>query len=400
MSLGQGAGCERVPLTAPTKSIIQLFTTAPSAPLNGSVGLVATVTEEAGTPVQNGTLVSFTTTLGRIDPAEARTENGKATATLIAGNQSGVATVTAFSGGATGPGTGDTPGPAGATVSIPIGAAAVGSVVVRADPASIPPGGTAQIVAQVQDAGGNLMAGVPVTFSTTAGSLQAGVVATDANGEARTSLTTSVEATVTARAGVTSGDTAAPTGTVVVTVAALPSIAITASPDPAIAGQPVTFSISVTLAGGGNPVRSVRIEFGDGDFEDLGAVTGSTSASHVYNNDGSKTVKVTVTDTAGQQTSQSLVIIVQPQGPVAVVLAASPSNPSVNAIVTFTATVTPITVAVVRYEWSFGDGTTRVTTGATTTKAYSSVGTKHAQVTVTASDGSTGVGAADVVVSP
>ena len=90
--------CDKVPLLAPTGSVISLFPAASSVPLNGTVEIVATVIENgvastpttststgtgttgtgtttpttpttstragAGTPVQNGTLVSFTTTLG------------------------------------------------------------------------------------------------------------------------------------------------------------------------------------------------------------------------------------------------------------------------------------------------------------------------------------------------
>jgi PKD repeat protein len=391
--------CDRVPLTAPTESTIQLFSTAPSVPLNGSIDLVATITEQAGTPVHNGTLVTFTTTLGRIEPSETRTENGKATVKLVAGSQSGVAHVTALSGAATGQSSGDDTSTAGASVDVPIGAAAVGSIVLRAEPASIAPGGTAQIIAAVLDAGGNTMAGVPVAFTSTAGQLQAGLVNTNTQGEARTSLTTNVDATVTARAGVASGDTTAPSDEVTVTVAALPVITLSASPEAPSVGQPVTFTITVAPAVGGNPVTSVRIEFGDGDSANLGAVSGQTTASHTYDDDGSRTVRVTVTDAAGQQTAQALVITVSPGAPVSVVLGFDPAAPKVNQSVTFTATVGEGVVAE-RFDWVFGDGTTRTTTGNETTKAYTSTGIKRAKVTVTATDGSTGTGAADVVISP
>ena len=115
-----GGGCTRMPLTAPTKSTIQL-SAAPTVPLNGSVDVVATVIEGSGTPVQDGTLVSFTATLGHVEPSEARTDNGKVTVSFVAGTQSGMATVTALSGAATGPaaGTGsDATAPLGATVNI------------------------------------------------------------------------------------------------------------------------------------------------------------------------------------------------------------------------------------------------------------------------------------------
>ena len=99
VSVIAGGSCTQMPLTAPTESTIQVFSTASTVPLNGTADIVATVTEPSGTLVQNGTLVTFTATLGRLDSAEARTENGKVTVRFIAGNQSGTATVTALSGG-------------------------------------------------------------------------------------------------------------------------------------------------------------------------------------------------------------------------------------------------------------------------------------------------------------
>ncbi len=378
------SACDRVPLTAPSQSTIELFATAPSVPANGAIDLVATVTEQAGTPVQNGTLVSFTSTLGHVNPSEARTSNGKVTVQLVSDGQSGTATVTAFSGGA-----------AKATLDVPVGAGAADSIVVRAEPASVPStGGTVQIIAQVRDAAGNALSGVPVTFTATVGRIQHATVTTDASGEARTGFTTNAKATVTARAGAQSAD-------LVVDIAALPTITITPTPAAPTAGQAVTFSIAVDASSAANPVKNVRIDFGDGDFEDLGPLAGTTSVAHVYGNDGTKTVTVTVTDTAGQQSSQVLVLDVLPKTPLAVNLAYTPAAPSVDQVVTFTATATTGTgVSVERYDWTFGDGSTRTTTGNQATKIYNAAGTFHAKVKATATDGSTGTSAADIIVAP
>ena len=307
------AACDRVPLTAPTESTIQLFSTAPSVPLNGSIDLVATITEKAGTPVPDGTLVSFVTTLGRVDPSETRTTNGKATTKLMAGTQSGTATVTAFSGAATG-GSGDNT-TAGASVEVAIGAAAAATVTVRAEPASVPQsGGSVRIIAQVLDASGNLLSGIPVTFSTTAGQLSSSSAITDANGDGRVTLTTSTEATVTARAGGAEAATVDVSVTVIVVPTIGLSVAGTAQP---IVDVPVTFNISVAVPEGGNPVTDMQIEYGDGDEDDLaisaqpGGPEGQITAMHIYGSAGDFTVRVTVTDTANQTTSQSIVITVQ-----------------------------------------------------------------------------------------
>ena len=80
--------CDKVPLMAPTGSAVTLSANSSTVPTNGTVGLTAFVVESSGTPVQNGTSVSFTTSLGTITPAEAQTTNGVAVATFNAGANS------------------------------------------------------------------------------------------------------------------------------------------------------------------------------------------------------------------------------------------------------------------------------------------------------------------------
>ena len=376
--------CDRVPLTAPTESSIQLFANGASVPLNGSVDIVATVVEQAGTPVQNGTVVTFTTTLGVVQPAEARTSSGKVTVKLSADGRSGTAVVTAFSGGATSD-----------ALELPIGAAAAETILVRAEPGGVPPGGgSVQVIAQVRDASGDPLSGVPETFTASSGELSPATAATNGSGEARTTLTTAAESTVTATAGGQSGE-------VTVGIGVLPTITLSASPTTPVTGQPVAFTVGVTLPPGSSPVQNVRISFGDGDSENLGAVTGTTTASHVYDDEGSYRVTVRVTDAAGEETSQSLVINVALGAPIAVNLTYTPEAPAVNQTVTFTAAVTlPGGVSAQRYDWTFGDGTSRTTTGNQTTKAYGSSGVKTVRVTVRGSDGTTGAAQADITVSP
>src|SRR5437867_918834 len=93
--------CSKVPLMAPTGSSITLIATATALPINGTTDLIAQLLEQAGTPPQDGTVVTFTTTLGSIDPPEARTSGGRVTVKFRAGATSGTATISAISGGAT-----------------------------------------------------------------------------------------------------------------------------------------------------------------------------------------------------------------------------------------------------------------------------------------------------------
>lgn len=110
--------CEKVPLLAPSGSAITLTaassttadqevpigvlvleakaTTPPANPQQGGNNN-ATPTTGGGTPVHDGTLVTFTVTGGTIAPPEARTVNGRVVVTFIP-EAVGKFTVTAKSG--------------------------------------------------------------------------------------------------------------------------------------------------------------------------------------------------------------------------------------------------------------------------------------------------------------
>src|SRR5262245_61054339 len=170
------AACQRVPLLAPSGSVITLTSSATVLPFNGSTVIQAQVIEAAGTPPHSGTHITFTTSLGTIQPADAETDtSGIAKVTFLAGPQSGTATITAISGGASVSATG--------AVKILVGAAAVGRVNVAASPASVPAaGGTTTITASVLDVNGNILPNVPVSFSATTGTLSATGANTDTSG--------------------------------------------------------------------------------------------------------------------------------------------------------------------------------------------------------------------------
>ena len=379
------AACDKVPLTAPTESTIQLFATATSVSPSGSTDIVATVTEQGGTAVQNGTLVSFTTTLGRIEPSEARTSNGKVTVKFTADGRSGLARITAFSGGAA------TEEP----LELAIGSAAAETVTLRAEPARLPAnGGSTQVIALVRDLAGNTMPGVAVAFSATAGTLSPGVATSDTNGEARTTLTSGRETTVTASVG-------SKTATLTLPVDVVPSVTITA-PSTIVEDQPATFVLTVSSASGALPITQAQMDFGDGNSESLGALpAGTTSVSHVYRSDGTFTVTLTLTDAGGAVSTQRTVVVVSPTVPIGVSLTYTPAAPTVNQAVTFTATTTvPTGVSIERYRWTFGDGTSSETTGNTRTKVYTSSGTRKVRVVVTATNGQEGQAEADIVISP
>jgi len=301
--------CDTMPLTAPSGSALTISAGSTLVPTGGTTEIRAFVVEASGTAVQNGTTVHFSTNLGRVDPIDALTTNGYAVTTFMAGDSSGVADVSATSGGtgATTPSTGNgsgTPTPSttnGNVVRITVGGAAATVVVLNASPSNVPPiGGTVTMVAAVLDANGNRLRNLPVTFSSDRGTLSATVANTDSNGEARVQLTTNQETIVTARAGAA---TAAATFTVRVDDNIKVELA-----NPTI-GPANPLQLKVTPARG-TPVVNVTVDFGDGDATNLGAITGETFVTHRYQSGGTYPIRATQLNANGSTNTATLVVIV------------------------------------------------------------------------------------------
>ena len=78
--------CQKVPLLAPSGSTITLTSSATALPVNGTADIIAQVIEAAGTPPHSGTLVTFTTNLGSVQPSEAETDlSGRVVVKYVAG---------------------------------------------------------------------------------------------------------------------------------------------------------------------------------------------------------------------------------------------------------------------------------------------------------------------------
>lgn len=214
--------CDSAPFVAPSGSAITLVASPGSVPTNGASDITAIVVEGAqgagtddeagsvvpgsGTLVHNGTEVFFTTTLGRIEPAEAKTTSGRATVRLFGDGRSGTAIVRATSGGAT------------STIEVDIGAATATRIALTATPQALEAGGgTSLITARVEDQQGNPVQDVLVSFTTTRGTVAPSSDLSNQQGIATTTLSTTAEAVVTATSG---GSASSLTGSVTVTVAA------------------------------------------------------------------------------------------------------------------------------------------------------------------------------------
>lgn len=352
--------CDRVPLTAPTASTINVSVDQTTLPLNGQATVRAVIIEAGGTPVHNGTQVTFATTLGSFLPPTATTVDGLATTIFMAGGISGSTKINAYSGGAsTGSGNASSGG-----VTVLIGAAAAKSLAVSATPSSVSQsGGTVTIAALVMDESGNPLPGVNVTFSSDTGQVAPTAALSDANGFARTQLTTTQTAKVTATAGAATKD-------VTVTVSAAPTVTISDPlPSPAVAGQPVTFTVTTT-SGNSTAARQVQtldVSFGDGTTDTRTNVTGAAAFTHTYSREGAYTITARAVDVGGNTGLASHSIVVG--------FAAQPTA-------TISSSKNPVSLS------APDNGVTILSVTATASGSTSAAGAPIRDVRVTAQDGS------------
>jgi PKD repeat protein len=377
--------CDKVPLLAPTESTINLTVSTTTLASNGTAQVIATVIEKAGTPVQNGTVVTFTGSLGVFDPPDASTVNGKATTTFRANGSSGTAKIGAVSGGAK-----------ATEIEVKIGGAAAENVTLRAEPSSVSTnGGTVQLVATVVDASGNALPGTPVIFSTDNGQLGANSVTTDSNGEARTTLQTNRTSIVKARVGTKEGQ-------LTINASTAPTVSISFQPSSPLAGLPVTFTVTPGSAGTtGNPVRNVVLDFGDGTSHSFGAISGASTVQHVYNRADTYTVTATATDTAGQQSENRTSLTVQ--RPIVGVSVTGPATGDAGASVTFTVAVSNssnVPITTVRLEFGDGTATTLPPSGGSAPHTYAQPGDYTVRATAVDQAGNSYTGTHLITIRP
>jgi Bacterial Ig-like domain (group 1)/PKD domain len=377
------SACDKLPLLAPQLSTISLTSNSTVVQANGTAEIRATILEGSGTPVQNGTTVSFTTTLGAVNPAEARTVNGVATTQFVGNGQSGEAEIRAASGGAK---PADTANP---SLKLKVGGAAAGRLAVSATPSRLAAaGGASTITAAVSDTSGNPLTSVPVTFSTTNGTLSSAVANTGFDGQASVTLNTTRDATVTAAVGV-SGTGAITPATVNVVVGVVPSLGFGATtPSDPTAGQSVTFTLNVgTGSATADPFRSIVISFGDGTSQDLGGVSGTVTVAHVFDDSGTFTVTATGTTTGGDSQTATTVIFIEPRTPIGVTISV-PNTITQDTSGSYSVSLTPS-----------NDKPVQTTTGTSTSHVYSDPGAYTLRVTVRSTDGNSGSGVVQIQVN-
>ncbi|MGA9351890.1 MAG: invasin domain 3-containing protein, partial [Anaerolineae bacterium] len=329
---GSISDTETVVFNVGLPSTVTLEAYPTSIPIAGYTStLTATVKDKCNNAVSNGTLVTFTTSLGRLGsgPVTKTTISGVATAVLTSETTAGTAIVTATSDSKV------------ATTTVKFTPLSPYTVTLVAYPTNLTVGGTSMLTATVQDRYNNNVAnGTVVTFETSLGSLGSVTITRGTtNGVATATLTSQVPgtATVTATADSVSG-------TVNVTFkAGLPyTVTLTANPTSILVGG-FTSTLTVTVT------DQLNNNVTDGTVVTLATSLGSLDGGTVTKTTASGVATATLTsgNTAGAAVvtaaSDSKVatttVTFRPDVPYTVTLIAYPTSLIVGSTSALTATV-------------------------------------------------------------
>ena len=188
--MASACGLDRKTVLAPNDATLAVTAPAGFVVVNQSTTLAVSATRTDGSAVPDGTEVTLTATAGEFAQPKVRINNGTATVAYKAGPQFGLTQILARSGDLT------------ATFDLPVASAPVTRVQVAADPGVLPVGGgAADLTAWAFAADGQTVAGVPIKFETSVGTVTpAEPVITNGDGVAQARLTASSAASVKASA--------------------------------------------------------------------------------------------------------------------------------------------------------------------------------------------------------
>lgn len=291
LALLVSAGCDDGTPVAPTGTVLTVSANPTEISANGTSEITVSAARPNGTPVNPGTEIRLTTSLGTIDEFVETDDRGLARGTLEAGTRTGTATVTASSGGAE-----------SATTDVEIGFRPGGITLFATPSAVAETGSTVSLLAVVRDEQGEPLENAAVTFRTEIGTLesQGGIVRSDVDGEARDLLTiteadanftTADEFEVTAEVGGGGGEAG---DSIQITIRRRPRASFTF--------QPVGLRVQFTDTSTGEPTEW-RWFFGDGD-ESV-----EENPVHDYSEPGTYTVRLEVRNSVGEDFIERLVSV-------------------------------------------------------------------------------------------
>ncbi len=287
-------GCDSTSPVAPPGTLLTISANPARITSDGTSEIRVVAQKPNGTPVNPGTAIRMSTTIGRIEPTVHANEQGEAIATLVGAGEFGEATVVASVGG-----------DSMAEVIVQVGISAA-SISLQTTPSSVSEeGGNLQLVALVRDDQGRPLPGAQVNFSTDIGTLDSAgrFLETDAGG--------SVSDTLRVRQSdidVVTGDTFRVTAEVATGAGAIVDDAVTISigrrPRAAftfvVSGNTVVFTDTST----GRPTAWIW------DFDDGGSTTDSTEQNPAQDFAiGTYNVRLTASNSQGESSVTRVVTV-------------------------------------------------------------------------------------------
>jgi parallel beta-helix repeat protein len=308
-------------LEAPTAITLTAIPT--TAVVGSSVLLTATVTISDGTPAADGTVVTFTASLGSISPLTATTIGGVVTATLNS-TVASVAAVTA------------TVNSLSATALVTFTPGAPFTLTLTAVPATLPVGNSSTLTATATDQFGNPVAdGTTISFTTSLGSVSP-VTATTVGGVVTATLTSTVAGVATVTATVNS---LSATAQVTFTAGAPFTLTLTAVPTTLPVGNSSTLTATATDQFGNPVADGTTISFTTslGGVSPVTATTVGGVATATLSSTVAGVATVTATLNSLSATAQ---VTFTPGAPFTLTLTAVPATLPVGNSSTLTATAT------------------------------------------------------------
>jgi hypothetical protein len=285
--------CDKATLVAPGGAVLTLTASPTDITLTGASTLTVVARRENGNPVNPGTEVRFSTTLGTLDQEVVETDSaGVATAVLRGDGRVGDAVVRARSGAAESP-----------EVTVTIGRLA-GAVSLQANPSSVPEtGGVITLLVLVRDSRGQPVANVPVNFRTEVGPLQSGGAFRNTNSQGQqTDRLTVAEADLLLISGDSFAVSVEASGTGGTVQRADGDITILRAPE-----ADFTFTVTArTVVFEDTSLRrptSWEWTFGDGQR------SSAQNPTHTYSADGDFVVTLTATNSIGSNSISQVVVI-------------------------------------------------------------------------------------------
>lgn len=286
------SACDEGTPVSPVGSILRISAQPTRIGTSGSSIVTLQALRGNGNPVNQGTEIRLSTTIGTIDEVVHTDRDGIAKATLRGDGRVGTATITAYS-GAVEP----------VTTEVGVGALAA-SVRLQVTPTSVPEtGGTIALLALVRDEQGQPLPEATVNFTADAGTLASGgsFLVSDSRGEANDVLTVTPEQLL--AVGTDTFEVSAEVGGAGGVVSDTFAVAIQRPPNAAFTFSRVDNTVAFTDTSTGGPT-SWFWDFGDGN------TSNQQNPVHTYAVGGtSYIVTLTVQNAVGTDSANATVAI-------------------------------------------------------------------------------------------